>query len=146
VTTLHLPSDLLDAMTRHAEIDWPIEACGVLVGRDGRAERHVPMRNVAETERSYSVDPRDQLELEAELAETGEAITVVYHSHTRSGPQASGVDMAYARQAGAHYLILAVGPDPDQGGPPIFRELAAYICDGSGLQEVDVSLGVPGGA
>lgn len=140
--TLHLPADLLDAMTAHAILEWPIEACGVLVGRPDAELRHVPLRNVAESEYTYCADPRDQLELYAELDAAGEEVAVVYHSHTHAGSTASGVDEAYARQADAHYLILAVGPDPDHGGPPIFRELSAYTCDGSGLREVDVSLEV----
>ena len=41
-----LRADLVRAMTAHARLDAPVEACGVIAGVD-TPNRHIPMRNAA---------------------------------------------------------------------------------------------------
>ena len=104
---LRLRRDLLDAMVAHCRAEHPVEACGVLAGRDGVAERHIPMRNAEASRTRYAMDPEQQLAVWREMDERGERPVVIYHSHTASEARPSTPDIAYAAERDAHYVIVS---------------------------------------
>lgn len=111
---LRLPRDLLDAVVAHCRAEHPIEACGVLAGWDGQAERHIPMRNAANSRTRYAMDPEQQLAVWREMDERGEQPVVIYHSHTATEAVPSAPDVKFAAEPDAHYLIVSTRDDePD---------------------------------
>ena len=108
---LRLRRDLLDAMVAHCRAEHPVEACGVLAGRDGLAERHIPMRNAAASRTRYAMDPEQQLAVWREMDERGERPVVIYHSHTATEAVPSTPDVAYAAEPDAHYVIVSTRAD-----------------------------------
>lgn len=108
---LQISSYVLDMMTRHGEREYPKEACGIVIGPKGKnaAIGVFPIRNiqdelhVKDPERyprkattAYQMDPREVKIVEAEAADKGFEIKVLYHSHPDHGVYFSDEDKAMA--------------------------------------------------
>jgi proteasome lid subunit RPN8/RPN11 len=93
------------ALEEHARAEAPNEACGVVVFKDGVADRYVPGRNRAASPYRFEleVDP-DVWFLEDEGYELA-----VFHSHVSSPPRPSRTDVEnIGLWEGRPYLILNV--------------------------------------
>jgi proteasome lid subunit RPN8/RPN11 len=113
-----IPAEVRSALVEHSEAEAPNEACGLLVLRDGVAERYVPGENV--TASPY----RFELEVDPEvwfLEDDGYELAV-FHSHLSSPPRPSRTDVEnIGLWEGRPYVILSLGSG----------ELAAWrIADG----------------
>ena len=107
------------ALVEHALAESPNEACGLVVLRDGVAERYVAGRNAAASPYRFELDvPPETWFLEDDGFELA-----VFHSHLSSPPHPSRTDVEnIGLWAGRPYLIYTVRTD----------ELAAWtISDGS---------------
>jgi [CysO sulfur-carrier protein]-S-L-cysteine hydrolase len=84
-----IPAEVRSALVEHAEAELPNEACGLLVLRDGVAERLVPGRNRAASPYRFEleVDP------EAWFLEDEGYELAVFHSHPSSPPRPSRTDV-----------------------------------------------------
>ena len=103
--TLHISQRAYDVIVAHARRDHPIEACGVLDGAAGRAERAIPMVNAAGQEDYFTFDPTEQLRVWRELAD--EVPVGIYHSHTGSPAYPSQTDVAWAQDPALHYVLYS---------------------------------------
>lgn len=108
---LRLRRDLLDAMIAHCRAEHPVEACGVLAGRGGLAERHIPMRNAEASRTRYAMDPDEQLAVWRDMYARRELPVVIYHSHTATEARPSAPDVRYAGEPDAHYVIVSTRDD-----------------------------------
>jgi proteasome lid subunit RPN8/RPN11 len=108
-----LPKEVYDALVAHARRDHPDEACGVVAGPEGsdRAERFVPMVNVARSPTFYEFDSGDLLRLYRDMDDRGEVPVVIYHSHTATEAYPSRTDISYASEPDAHYVLVSTA-DP----------------------------------
>lgn len=97
-------------MAAHAYGSYPLEACGLLLGRPGGDEiiEFVPVRNLAASARVYTVDPQDHLRVEREAEDRGLEVVGVMHSHTHSEPYPSATDVAQAPDPNWHYIIVGL--------------------------------------
>ncbi len=105
-----IPGAAVRAMYAHAYICYPMEMCGLLLGSacDSRIDRFVPMRNVAESAKLYSLDPKEHLQVELAAEEEGLDVVGVAHSHTHSEAYPSPTDVAQAPDPGWHYVIVTL--------------------------------------
>jgi proteasome lid subunit RPN8/RPN11 len=98
--------DVRAALEEHARAEAPNEACGVVVLRDGRAERYEPGRNAAESPYRF------ELELDPEvwfLEDDGYELAV-FHSHVSAPARPSRTDVENIGLWDARpYLILSLG-------------------------------------
>jgi proteasome lid subunit RPN8/RPN11 len=101
-----VPSATRLAFTEHARAASPNEACGLLVLRDGVAERYVPGENAAASPYRFDLrmpDP-DVWFLEDEGYELA-----VFHSHLSSPPRPSRTDVEHVGLwAGKPYVIYTL--------------------------------------
>jgi proteasome lid subunit RPN8/RPN11 len=120
-----IPAEVRSALVEHAEAEKPNEACGLLVLRDGVAERYVP--GVNESASPY----RFELKADPEvwfLEDEGYELAV-FHSHGSSAPRPSRTDIERAGLWQRRpYLILRA----DTG------ELAAWHIDGNSVEQTRV--------
>ncbi|PTV61233.1 Mov34/MPN/PAD-1 family protein [Pseudomonas putida] len=100
---------LLDALLTHARQQHPLEACGVIAGRQGsdQPSRWVPMANQAASQTYFRFEPREQLRVWREMDALQEEPVVIYHSHTASEAYPSRTDIEFASETYAHYLIVS---------------------------------------
>ena len=101
-----IPQRVRRELEQHSRAEAPNEACGLVVLRDGVAERYVPGRN-------RSASPyRFELEVDPEtwfLEDDGYQLAV-FHSHVSSPPRPSRTDVEnVGLWDGRPYLILSLG-------------------------------------
>jgi [CysO sulfur-carrier protein]-S-L-cysteine hydrolase len=101
-----VPDGTRAALVEHAHAEAPNEACGLVVVRDGVAERYVPGINAAASPYRFDLqmpDP-DVWFLEDEGYELA-----VFHSHVSSPPRPSRTDVEnIGLWQGRPYLILTL--------------------------------------
>jgi proteasome lid subunit RPN8/RPN11 len=94
------------ALEEHARAEVPNEACGLVVLRDGAAERYLPGRNAAASPYRF------ELEIEPEhwFLEDESYELAVFHSHLSAPPRPSRTDVEnIGLWEGRPYLILSLG-------------------------------------
>lgn len=125
-----LPSQMRSEIVAHALRESPRECCGVIIGRTGQAERLLPMRNVAEGNRLYEIDPAQLIELEFQILPRDDSeIVAIYHSHPESPAYPSRTDVDLAFWPEAVYLICSL----ESAKQPVIRGFR--LRDGT-IQEV----------
>jgi [CysO sulfur-carrier protein]-S-L-cysteine hydrolase len=98
-----VPEAVREELRAHAEAEAPNEACGLVVVRDGVAERYVRGRNAAASPYRFEleVDPETWF-----LEDEGYELAV-FHSHLSSPPRPSRTDVEnIGLWQGKPYLIL----------------------------------------
>jgi len=100
-----VPREVLDAMKEHAREASPNEACGLVVLREGVAERYVRGRNAAASPYRFELD----VDPETWFLEDEGYELAVFHSHLSSPPRPSRTDVEnIGLWAGRPYLIYTV--------------------------------------
>ncbi|MFZ9931546.1 MAG: Mov34/MPN/PAD-1 family protein, partial [Ilumatobacteraceae bacterium] len=84
--SLVITDQVREAMADLAVREYPLEACGLMAGAPGSNEivRFFPCRNVDQSARVYTIDPRDHLRAERTADDEGLEIRGVMHSHTHT--------------------------------------------------------------
>ena len=108
VTPLVFPTQAFAEMIGHVYDGYPLEACGLLIGRGTTVHSFVPCANVAASARVYTIDPREHLRAERHADDLGLEVIGVVHSHTHSEPYPSPTDVAQAPDPGWHYVIVSL--------------------------------------
>ena len=100
-----VPDEVRSALAAHAQDESPNEACGLVVMKDGIAERYVRGRNTAASPYRFELDvPPETWFLEDDGYELA-----VFHSHLSSPPHPSRTDVEnVGLWAGRPYLIYTV--------------------------------------
>jgi proteasome lid subunit RPN8/RPN11 len=121
-----IPPDVRRALEEHGRAEAPNEACGLLLLRDGAAERYVPGRNAAASPYRFEleVDPETWF-----LEDEGYELAV-FHTHLSSPPRPSRTDVEnVGLWAGRPYVILSLGSG----------ELAAWRIGAGGIEPESVT-------
>jgi proteasome lid subunit RPN8/RPN11 len=125
-----IPAEVRSALVEHAEAERPNEACGLIVLRDGVAERYVRGENAAESPYRFELrtDPAVWF-----LEDEGYELAV-FHSHLSSPPHPSRTDVEnIGLWEGRPYVILNL-----QSG-----ELAAWRIENGAVRPDDLSRDAP---
>ncbi len=115
-TQLWLPAVLQHELSRFAQASYPLEACGLLVGRAGDTKidtvRVVPARNLnlERPEDRYLLDPQDFLAADRAARAEGLEIVGIWHSHPDSPARPSQTDLEGAWESYS-YLIISTTAD-----------------------------------
>ncbi|HJP66599.1 MAG TPA: M67 family metallopeptidase [Actinomycetota bacterium] len=128
---IEIPGEIRDRMLSHAFEGLPNEACGLLAGRDGRAEAFYPMRNADDSPMTYRLEPTEQLQVFEEIESKGWDVIGIFHSHTHTEAYPSETDRRQAFYPDAHYLLVSL-QDHDR---PVLRGFT--IVDGQ-IEEQEV--------
>jgi [CysO sulfur-carrier protein]-S-L-cysteine hydrolase len=98
-------AEVRSALVEHAEAEVPNEACGLVVLRDGVAERYVAARNGAASPYRFELEADPEVWF---LEDEGYELAV-FHSHVSSPPRPSRTDVEnIGLWEGKPYLILTV--------------------------------------
>ncbi len=138
-----IPKALYDEIIAHCRRQYPKEACGILAGAKGDAQRSViaiyPMRNVADSPIGYSMDPKEQLAVEKQMRQGGQRMLGIYHSHTASAAYPSSVDVTLAISPDVSYVFISLqrNESPD---------MKSYRIDGTTITEEPLEVAEGGSA
>ncbi len=110
------------------------EICGLIGGKAGQPCTCYPIDNIADSpQTAFLMQPEQQAAALRAIAEKGEQLFAIYHSHPDTPPVPSARDLAEVGQYGAYYLIISLGT---RG----VLEMAAYQLDNGRVTAVELSL------
>jgi proteasome lid subunit RPN8/RPN11 len=121
-----VPGEIRQALFEHARAELPNEACGLVLLRDGVAQRYVPGRNTAASPYRFEleVDPETWF-----LEDEGYELAV-FHSHPSSPARPSRTDVEnIGLWQGKPYLILSAASG----------DLAAFTIEGRRISSVPLT-------
>jgi proteasome lid subunit RPN8/RPN11 len=118
-----IPAAVRAQLAEHARGEAPNEACGVVVLRDGVAERYERGRNTLRSPYRFQLDVDPEVWF---LEDEGYQLAV-FHSHPETEPKPSRTDLAnVGLWSGRPYLIYSVALD----------ELRAYTLEHGAFDEL----------
>ena len=112
--SLRIARRVLDEIRRHAEMGYPHEVCGLLLGRGADSERVAAEAFALENERSdsrenrYSVSGASMFRAERHASASGLDVVGYYHSHPNAPARPSEFDLDHATWPGISYPIVSV--------------------------------------
>lgn len=93
------------AMLEHVASEAPLEACGLLAGREAVALHHYALENELRSPTRFRIAPPAQLEAFKEMEDAGLSLLAIYHSHPQGPSHPSTTDIAEAFYHEAFHLI-----------------------------------------
>jgi [CysO sulfur-carrier protein]-S-L-cysteine hydrolase len=122
-----IPSDVRAALVAHSQEEAPNEACGLVLFRDGHAERYEPGRNAAASPYRFELELDDP---EIWYSEDAGYELAVFHSHVSAPARPSRTDVEnIGLWAGKPYLVYSLQQD----------DLAAFRIEGGRIESVPVT-------
>lgn len=107
--SLRIGRSLYDVMLEHALAAYPLEACGLLAGENGRVLALYAVENRLRSTTTYEMEPRQQIAAMLHAEETeGLTLLAIYHSHPRGPAAPSPRDVAQAAYPQLAQLIISL--------------------------------------
>jgi len=127
---MQLISEQLAQIIAQVRRDAPNETWGLIGGKDDRALKIFPMKNIHTTPVTrYVADPSELLHAVREIEETnGWDILAIYHSHPATEPYPSATDIAEAHYPDSYYLIISL-QNPKQAKLRAFRIIDGQVTE-----------------
>jgi proteasome lid subunit RPN8/RPN11 len=123
---VRVPPEVRRALVEHSQEEDPNEACGLVVLKDGVAERYERGRNGAASPYRFELEVAPELWF---LEDDGYELAV-FHSHLSSPPRPSRTDVEnIGLWEGKPYLVYSIQKD----------DLAAFRIEGGRIEEVPVT-------
>jgi len=119
---LTLGAEVLEEIIAHAKKAYPKEDCGVIAGFD--VGRFIPMKNVADTETEFEMDPQELIRVLRDIRNSGQRLIAIYHSHPKGPARLSSKDIERAYYPDAAHLIVSLA-DPERPRVAAFRIIDA---------------------
>ena len=99
---------VIEQIVAHARLDAPIEACGFLIGTEGRIARHYPVTNAEGRNDHFTFEPNEQLAAYRTAGQGGLEVMGVYHSHPATPAAPSTEDIRLARHSTLLHIIVSL--------------------------------------
>ncbi len=106
-TRLSIPGEVQIAMLEHVISCLPEEACGMIGGRDDRAQLVLPAVNELHSPTAFRMAASDLVRHFYQLEEQNLELVAIYHSHPNGPVTPSNQDLVEFNYPGVHYLIWA---------------------------------------
>ncbi len=91
-------------MLDHVDQQVPLEACGLLAGKNDRVEKVILVRNQAQSPARFVMDPYEQLQAFDWIETNGLDLLGIFHSHPAGPETASATDIAEAAYDVVHLI------------------------------------------
>ena len=122
-----IPADVRAQLVAHAQEEVPNEACGLVLLRDGRADRYERGRNAASSPYRFELEFHDP---EIWFAEDDGYELAVFHSHISAPARPSRTDLEnIGLWAGKPYLVYSLKDD----------DLAAFVIEDGQIENVPLT-------
>jgi len=106
---LTIPKEHRDEMLAHVESQMPLEACGLLAGKNDRVEKVLLVRNQAQSPERFVMDPYEQLTAFDWIDSNGLVLLGIFHSHPAGPETVSVTDIAEAAYKVVHIICSRTG-------------------------------------
>lgn len=113
---LHLTSSQFEKIVAQGRAGKPLEICGLLAGRrvsnpsleegtSAEVQQIYPIDSEDQSEKTYTLNPLQQLRAEKDAASKGWSILGIYHTHPATMPYPSPTDVKRAHWEGTEDLM-----------------------------------------
>jgi proteasome lid subunit RPN8/RPN11 len=106
--TLSLTNEHIHQMIAHVDSQLPLEACGLLAGRDSSVESVLVVTNQAQSPVRYVMDPIEQLHAFEWIESQGMELLGIFHSHPAGPETVSPTDIAEAAYDVVYVIVSRV--------------------------------------
>jgi len=106
---LIMDRDHWQQMLQHVDRHIPLEACGLLAGRNDQVERVIEVLNQAQSPVRFVMDPYEQLKVFDWIEASGLDLLGIFHSHPAGPETASVTDIAEAAYEVVHLIWSRTG-------------------------------------
>jgi len=130
---LEIPTRIFQDMLDQARTEAPIECCGILAGRHGRAEKLYKMANVENRCDHYMMAPEQQFAVAKDIRSSSLDMLAIYHSHPETPARPSAEDLRLALTPNVVYVILSL---QGNNGPAV----KGFQIEDSAVTEVTVQM------
>jgi len=96
-----LLQEMMEYVSRHA----PLEACGLLAGKENRVEKVIGIPNQAQSPTRFVMDPYEQLKAFDWIESNGLDLLAIFHSHPAGPEIVSATDIAEAAYEVVHIIL-----------------------------------------
>ncbi len=91
-------------MHQHVEQNAPLEACGLLAGKNDAVEKVLLVRNQAQSPVRFVMDPQEQLDAFEWMVSQAQDLLGIFHSHPAGPETVSVTDVAEAAYEVVHVI------------------------------------------
>ena len=105
---LKIPNNIFEQLIQQAKAEIPIEACGILAGRDGQVERLYKMTNADKSGTHFTMTPEEQFKVIKDIRSAALEMLAIYHSHPESPARPSAEDIRMALTPDVIYVIVSL--------------------------------------
>ncbi|MBI5944805.1 MAG: M67 family metallopeptidase [Chloroflexi bacterium] len=123
--SLTLTNEQLQKMISHVRSHAPLEACGLLAGRDSKVESVLEVTNQAQSAVRFVMDPIEQLNAFEWIESNGLDLIGIFHSHPTGPETVSPTDVDQAAYAVVQVILAPVE------GSQAWRARGFWIEDGN---------------
>lgn len=119
-------------------IEWmkeniPLEACGILIGKEGTVDEFIKMENIAKSEKFFEMDPTELMKVFDYVDDINKEVIAIFHSHPITEPYPSKTDLE--RNEIIDHLIFVISSL--RTGTP---EIKAYTIKNKNVQEIPITI------
>jgi len=104
IRQLSISKEQWQEILEHVERHVPLEACGLLAGKNDRVEKVFFVRNQAQSPARFVMDPYEQLKAFDWIESNGLDLLAIFHSHPTGPETASVTDIAEAAYEVVHII------------------------------------------
>ncbi len=105
---LEISTEIFEQMIKQAKSEAPIEACGILAGRDNKVEKLYEMSNVDNSCDHFMMKPEEQFAAVKDIRSAGLEMLAICHSHPATPATPSAEDIRLSLTPGVVYVILSL--------------------------------------
>lgn len=105
---LKIPESISNTLLDTARQQAPLEACGLLAGKDGEIKRFYQMTNVDKSSEHFSMVLEEQFSVIRDVRQRGLDLMAIWHSHPFTPARMSAEDIRLAYTPGVVYLITSL--------------------------------------
>ena len=105
---LEIPKKIFEQMLQQALAEAPLEACGILAGKDSYVEKLYKMTNVDNSSNHFMMEPKEQFAVIKDIRTSGFEMLAIYHSHPNTPARPSAEDIRLAFTQDVVYVIVSL--------------------------------------
>ena len=99
---------MVEEMIQQAKAEAPVEACGILAGRDHQVERLYKIKNTDNSNDHFMMAPAEQFAVVKDIRSAELEMLAIYHSHPETPARPSEEDIRLALTPDVIYVILSI--------------------------------------
>jgi len=105
---LKIPGNIFEQMVEQAKAESPIEACGILSGKNRTVEKLYKMTNTDQSSDHFMMVPKEQFKVAKDIRAADIEMLAIYHSHPETPARPSSEDIRLAVTPNVVYIIVSL--------------------------------------